>query len=328
MIIDVNDRPLNLYQVFYYYTRDEQKDDGSTSYNLCFRLTDGRIIIEEFDSEEARTSKIETDLETASLGGLKQTDTYSDLPEKGSQGAIYIVKDTGQTYYWDTETETYIKTGTAGRTGVYATHESLAPNIGGRVTLDKTYFQEVVPASVDFMDGSDIIGPRFIHGIIASSTDTTITVQTVTDFVFENFLRVPTLQDLPQVSHALVEELYYVEDIGEFRVLAQTKDSWVRPYQSVFTALNNLADDIQTTNQLIATTRAEILNYVNTLITNYYTKSEIDTTLTNYYTKSEINTTLNDYYTKSETDSAISTAVDNIQRATSQQIQALFGGGE
>ena len=70
MIIEVNGRPLNLYQILYYYTRDEIIDESTTNYNIYYRLTDGRIITEEFTSEADRTAKIEESLETASLGGL------------------------------------------------------------------------------------------------------------------------------------------------------------------------------------------------------------------------------------------------------------------
>ena len=44
MIIEVNGRPLNLYQILYYYTRDERVDESTTNYNIYYRLTDGRII--------------------------------------------------------------------------------------------------------------------------------------------------------------------------------------------------------------------------------------------------------------------------------------------
>ena len=50
MIIEVNGRPLNLYQILYYCTRDERVDESTPNYNIYYRLTDGRIITEEFTS--------------------------------------------------------------------------------------------------------------------------------------------------------------------------------------------------------------------------------------------------------------------------------------
>ena len=58
---------------------------------------------------------------------------------KGNKGFVYIAKDTGQTYYWDEVTKTYISTGTAGRTGVYNYNGDLSAVIGATTTVKKSY---------------------------------------------------------------------------------------------------------------------------------------------------------------------------------------------
>lgn len=68
MFITVNDRPLNLFSVMYHYTRDIKNDDGTISYNMYYRLTDGRILEEPFADIASRQAKIDA-ITKATVGG-------------------------------------------------------------------------------------------------------------------------------------------------------------------------------------------------------------------------------------------------------------------
>lgn len=77
MFITVNDRPLNAYTILYFYKREETHDD-ITDYNICYRLTDGRIITETFDNEAARDEKCQT-VNEITVGNSKEIE--ADIAE-------------------------------------------------------------------------------------------------------------------------------------------------------------------------------------------------------------------------------------------------------
>jgi len=224
------------YNLFWVSSMEKQKieTESKTEYRVVYNRTGlgaGSFApYESFETEEEADTAMQT-AQDQGVGGFVQKDTLEDLPVPGNPNYVYIAKDTGQTWYWDKATNTYIKTGIAGRTGVYNTEKPLATKIGGEVEINKSDLTELVKATVDFMDGSDVIGPKFVHGLIISSTDTKVKVRTVTDFAYENFKQVDDLSSLPSISKALEEEIYYVKDIKEFRLADKTNNQWVTPYQ-------------------------------------------------------------------------------------------------
>jgi hypothetical protein len=64
---------------------------------------------------------------------------------------------------------------------------------------------------------------------------------------------------------------------------------------------NNITID---SNTKVPTNKA-VITYVNGLLGNYYTESQIDTLISNYYTKTQIDTTLQNYYTETEIDTIL-----------------------
>ena len=81
MFIKVNERPLNAYQIIYYYYR-EDIENGVPQYNVYYRITDGRVLKESFNSEEEAKSKIEElDKISSSGGGTVVTETDPTVPD-------------------------------------------------------------------------------------------------------------------------------------------------------------------------------------------------------------------------------------------------------
>lgn len=191
-------------------------------------LTNGTKFIEKFSTEEDAEKEVELVREALKAGGgLIQKDTYADLPEKGNPGSIYITKDTGQTYYWDKNTNTYIKTGTTGRTGIYSSSVNLPEKLGQSITINKSDLTEILAGAVPYSEGSEIIGPNQTHGVIISSTGTTVTVKTTADLVVNSFQQVPTESALPTTGQGNV--IYYIQDVDEFRIWDTSENKYVPP---------------------------------------------------------------------------------------------------
>ena len=195
-------------------------------------LTNGTKFIERFATEEEAEQEAELIREAAKAGGgLLQKDTLSDFPKTGNSGTIYIAKDTGQTYYWDKVSKTYIKTGTAGRTGVYSYNKDLPSVVGTSIVVKKSELNEILKPTVDFSEGSEVIGDNAIHGIITNVNGDNVTITTVTDLTIDSFRQVSTLNDLP--TSGVDNILYYVQDIDEFRIWDSTNGKWVEPFHPV-----------------------------------------------------------------------------------------------
>ena len=195
-------------------------------------LTNGTKFIERFATEEEAEPEAELIREAAKAGGgLLQKDTLNDFPKTGNSGTIYIAKDTGQTYYWDKISKTYIKTGTAGRTGVYSYNKDLPSVVGTSIVVKKSELNEILKPTVDFSEGSEVIGDNAIHGIITNVNGDNVTITTVTDLTIDSFRQVATLNDLP--TSGVDNILYYVQDIDEFRIWDSTNGKWVEPFHPV-----------------------------------------------------------------------------------------------
>ena len=59
MFIQINGKPLNAFQLLYWYYKDTINEDGVTKYTIFYRITDGRVIREDFNSEKERQVKID-----------------------------------------------------------------------------------------------------------------------------------------------------------------------------------------------------------------------------------------------------------------------------
>ena len=195
-------------------------------------LTNGTKFIERFATEEEAEQEAELIREAAKAGGgLLQKDSLNDFPKTGNSGTIYIAKDTGQTYYWDKVSKTYVKTGTAGRTGVYSYNKDLPSVVGTSIVVKKSELNEILKPTVDFSEGSEVIGDNSIHGIITNVNGDNVTITTVTDLTIDSFRQVATLNDLP--TSGVDNILYYVQDIDEFRIWDSTNGKWVEPFHPV-----------------------------------------------------------------------------------------------
>lgn len=216
--------------------------DGNLSKKPGTAITfaNGRVLYGMFDTEAERDEFYNKLLEALLSGGLMQRDTFGDFPANGNPNCVYLAKDTGQTYYWDKNTKTYIKTGTAGRTGVYSTALDLPDAIGATKVINKTDLTEILAPTVPYSEGSEVIGNNSIHGIIVSSDATTVTVKTITDLVIDSFQQVSDLTKLPTTG--LKNILYYVDDIDEFRIWDEVANGWVEPFHPIIFDDVNVAD--------------------------------------------------------------------------------------
>lgn len=204
-------------------------------------LTNGTKFIERFATEEEAEQEAELIREAAKAGGgLLQKDTLSDFPKTGNSGTIYIAKDTGQTYYWDKVSKTYISTGTAGRTGVYNYNGDLSAVIGATTTVKKSDLIEILKPTVDFSEGSEVIGNNSVHAIITGVNGDDVTIKTITDLTIDSFRQVATVNDLP--TSGVDNILYYVQDIDEFRIWDTSENKWVEPFHPIMFKDVNVAD--------------------------------------------------------------------------------------
>lgn len=204
-------------------------------------LTNGTKIIEKFNTEseaEEEVAKLKEVLKSG--GGLTQKDTFADFPETGNAGNIYIAKDTGQTYYWDKVSKTYIKTGTAGRTGVYSYNKDLPSAVGTSIVVKKSELNEILKPTVDFSEGSEVIGDNAIHGIITNVNGDNVTITTVTDLTIDSFRQVETEKDLP--NEGVGNILYYVKELDDFRIWDETNKKWVKPFHPIIFHDEKIAD--------------------------------------------------------------------------------------
>lgn len=194
-------------------------------------FANGRTLYGMFDTEAERDEFYETLRELTIGGGLVQEDSQADFPTQGNKHKIYLAKDTGQTYYWDEVSKTYMTIGTAGKTGVYSTAMKLPETIGASKTIKKSDLTEILKPSVPYSEGSEVIGDNSVHGIIVSSTATTVEVKTITDLTIDSFRQVEKVADLPKVGGANI--LYYVQEDDEFRIWDVKNNVWEEPFHPI-----------------------------------------------------------------------------------------------
>lgn len=224
MFIEVEDRMFN---IFHFSTVD--KADIDNEYLCHIVLRTGETLIAKFDTAEARDEFY--DRIQNGLGGLIQVETYDELPTNGSPSNIYLTKDTGITYYWDKVLKQYVTTGSGGRKGVYEYVNDLPTTLGEVVTINKSDLRELVKATVDFMETSDVIDGEGTRGIITKNGETTVEVVIVPDQTIDSFKQVATEADLPETGKTNI--LLYVQDIDEFRIWDNNIPGWVDPFHPI-----------------------------------------------------------------------------------------------
>ena len=217
--------PINLYDIAYFYKKEN--DDPSNPYVVVYKMVSGITYLEGFASSSDADAKLEDLSEAVAGGGLSQFDTYGDFPDEGNKSMVYIAKDTGQTYYWDENTSTYITTGTSGRTGVYAASVDLNSTIGASTTVNKTDLTVLVTPTVAYSEGSEVVGANSTHGLITAITSSSVTVKTIPDNTIDSFVQVANEAALPQIGQENI--LYYLQDTDTFRTWDATAQDYVEP---------------------------------------------------------------------------------------------------
>ena len=107
MFIQVNNRPLNLYQIVYWYSRDNKDQDNNTIYSLYYRLSDGRVIQEDFSTDEERTAK----MQSVELSKTSNPKSFVGASYDAQTGIITFTSDDGTTTSIDLPLELLIQSG-------------------------------------------------------------------------------------------------------------------------------------------------------------------------------------------------------------------------
>ena len=107
MFIQVNNRPLNLYQIVYWYSRDNKGPDNNTIYSLYYRLSDGRVIQEDFSTDEERTAK----MQSVELSKTSNPKSFVGASYDAQTGIITFTSDDGTTTSIDLPLELLIQSG-------------------------------------------------------------------------------------------------------------------------------------------------------------------------------------------------------------------------
>lgn len=247
---------------------------------VIFYLVNGVKIVEGYDTPaeaEARVKEIYDNMEAAKGGGLIQRDSISDFPVQGNKGFIYVDKSTGETYYWDTVTETYIATGDAGRTGIYSTTQTLPTTIGEETKIPQSSLTVILEPSSEYQVGSEVVDINSVRGVITNINGSTVTVKTITEPVAESYKVVDTLDDLPS-DHSL-NILYWVESLKEFRLYDEVIADYIEPFRTIIVNDNTEVDKAKMNtlyvngNKIKYTTDNENWTYIDSSADEYNTNT-------------------------------------------------------
>lgn len=213
---------------------------------VIFYLVNSVKIVEGYNSREeaeARVKAVMDSMESARGGGLIQKDSINDFPAVGNKGYIYVDVSTGITYYWDSVSNTYVSTGTAGRTGVYSFNDALLGDIGDSAEISKSDLTVLLEPSSAYQEGSQIIGTNGVYGIITNISGNKVIVKVSTKPTAESYKEVQTLDDLPAYNGRDI--LFYVRDEEEFRVWNTDKGEYVNPIHTIIT----IDEPVETANK-------------------------------------------------------------------------------
>lgn len=112
MFIQINDSTINLNSIVYWYPKDVENKDGSTDYSLFYRVIDGRVLQENFESNEARDAKEEALKEyNSGGGGTTPSDALTDVTYDPSTGILKFTRSNGEAVNIDLPLELLIQSG-------------------------------------------------------------------------------------------------------------------------------------------------------------------------------------------------------------------------
>lgn len=253
---------------------------------VIFYLTNGNKFIETYENETKSEERIK-EIRKLMLrsNGLSQSSSFSDLPSTGNEGEIYIAKDSGQTYYWDEQTQSYIKTGTAGRTGIYSYNKNLDVTPGKDQTLRTSDLIEILKPTVEYMEGSEVIGKNNTHGIIIKTNKDSVVIRTTVDLMIESFKQVSKETDLPKEGSN--ETLYFVEETDKLYSYDKTEKKYIVYYSSeqVDSAIKATKDElnksIKTVSNNLESAKTDLNKSIKTVSDNLTSaKTELNKSIT------------------------------------------------
>lgn len=112
MFIQINDSTINLNSIVYWYPKDIENKDGSTDYSLFYRVIDGRVLKENFESDADRDAKEEALKEyNSGGGGTTPSDALTDVSYDPSTGILEFTRSNGEKTNIDLPLELLIQSG-------------------------------------------------------------------------------------------------------------------------------------------------------------------------------------------------------------------------
>lgn len=90
MFIQINGKPINAFQLVYWYYKDIKEND-TTVYSIFYRITDGRVLREDFESSSLRQSKIDVLLALSISGGDTGVSSYPSLTDKPQINGVELL---------------------------------------------------------------------------------------------------------------------------------------------------------------------------------------------------------------------------------------------
>lgn len=112
MFIQINNSTINLNSIVYWYPKDIENKDGSTDYSLFYRVIDGRVLQENFESDTDRDAKEEALKEyNSGGGGTTPSDALTDVSYDPSTGILDFTRSNGEKITIDLPLELLIQSG-------------------------------------------------------------------------------------------------------------------------------------------------------------------------------------------------------------------------
>lgn len=169
MFIQINDSTINLNSIVYWYPKDIENKDGSTDYSLFYRVIDGRVLQENFESDTDRDAKEEALKEyNSGGGGTTPSDALTDVSYDPSTGILKFTRSNGEAVNIDLPLELLIQSGsynsgTKKIVLVLANGESIEIDVADLISTYYADDETIVLTSVDGKQTFKVKDGKFVE---------------------------------------------------------------------------------------------------------------------------------------------------------------------
>lgn len=169
MFIQINNSTINLNSIVYWYPKDIENKDGSTDYSLFYRVIDGRVLQENFESDTDRDAKEEALKEyNSGGGGTTPSDALTDVSYDPSTGILKFTRSNGEAVNIDLPLELLIQSGsynsgTKKIVLVLANGESIEIDVADLISTYYADDETIVLTSVDGKQTFKVKDGKFVE---------------------------------------------------------------------------------------------------------------------------------------------------------------------